>query len=113
MSGKIKRKSSRKGAGSWNHRGETQNQHSTSNSPNPIAGLSPRSGVASANLSKRQKMTSAVPILTRGLGVEFQQGQHTIEATILKTVTGIGYSVLTDSGERRLIPSDQIFILRR
>ena len=58
-------------------------------------------------------MTPVVHKLTRGLCVEFHEGKHVIEATVLKTVTGIGYSVLTDTGNRRLIPSDQIFIRRR
>lgn len=115
MSGRMKKKSSVMETGSWTHRGETQSQHSTSSSKtNPIAGLSPRRGVASAKHSKRQDMKSVVvPILTRGLCVEFTQGKHVIEATVLKTVTGIGYSVLTDNGQRRLIPSDQVFITRR
>jgi hypothetical protein len=98
--------------GSWNHRGATRIQHSSSNFSNPTAGVTPRRGESSANSSKRLEMNQVVPKLTRGTGVEFQQGKHTIEATVLKTVTGYGYSVLTDTGNRRLIPSNQIFFKR-
>lgn len=112
MSGRIDGQFSVMETGSWGTRGETRIQHSSSKFSNPTAGVTPRRGESSANLSKRLEMIQVVPKLTRGICVEFQEGKHVIEATVLKTVTGIGYSVLTDTGRRRLIPSSQIFIKR-
>ena len=56
--------------------------------------------------------TMSTPVLTRGLRVEFEEGGHVIEATVLKTHVGYGYSVLTDTGRRRLIEGSRVFVGR-
>ncbi len=57
-------------------------------------------------------MTYKVAKLTRGLGVTVTGPNGEFEATVLRTVDGIGYAVMTPFGRRLLVEAHQVSINR-
>ena len=53
-------------------------------------------------------MSQQVVKLTRGRSVTVTIQNEVVSAIVLKTVTGFGYSVMTDYGKRRLVPASAI-----